>query len=256
VAWCDLLTEIRAFGEGIIISDQSPQKLARDAIRNTNLQLAHQLRDAADRQAIADAMLMDNEQQNYLGKLERGFAALFHTGLEKATFVRVEPYDATPTARGAGFRLHVPDAELREYMLSRALFDPRQQRLEHPYAGCALCQQQCRFLAQVYPLTTSAAARAAGSQWFRHIAPWQRDGLTVNDLWNQAAAQALVALLAAAVPLSGDALWCHFVHTWHFAVFDGDGSEQEAVLTAMHRQRLLESLSWIRQAASPTATAP
>jgi hypothetical protein len=40
-AFCQMLTEIRALGEGLIIADQSPEKLAPDAMRNTNLQIAH-----------------------------------------------------------------------------------------------------------------------------------------------------------------------------------------------------------------------
>ncbi|MCA9136485.1 MAG: ATP-binding protein [Planctomycetales bacterium] len=91
-AFCSMLTEIRSYGEGLIIADQSPEKLAQDAIRNTNLQIAHQLRDAKDRQSIARAMIMDEDQSQFLGKLRPGHAAIFRTGFEKATFVVMEPY--------------------------------------------------------------------------------------------------------------------------------------------------------------------
>src|SRR5262249_50207820 len=90
--FCNLLAEVRALGQGLIIADQSPNKLAPDAMRNTNVQIAHQLRDAHDPEAIANAMIMDEEQRDFLGKLEPGRAAVFFTGLQKATFLRVKPY--------------------------------------------------------------------------------------------------------------------------------------------------------------------
>jgi hypothetical protein len=88
-AFCNMLTEVRAYGEGLVIADQSPEKLAPDALRITNVQIAHQLRDGHDREAIANAMIMTDEQRDFLGKLEPGRAAVFYTGLQKATFVAV-----------------------------------------------------------------------------------------------------------------------------------------------------------------------
>ncbi len=90
-AFCNLLAEIRSCGEGLIICDQSPNKLTRDALRNTNLQITHQLRDFDDRDAMARTMIMDDEQRDFLGKLHTGHAAVFFTGLQKSTFIRVNP---------------------------------------------------------------------------------------------------------------------------------------------------------------------
>jgi hypothetical protein len=86
-SFCNLLAEIRSFGEGVIVADQSPSKLAPDAIRNTNVQIAHALRDKEDREAVARAMIMTEEQEGFLGKLRTGVAGLFATGFERAAFV-------------------------------------------------------------------------------------------------------------------------------------------------------------------------
>ncbi len=114
--FCAMLAEIRSLGEGIIIADQSPQKLARDAIRNTNLQIAHQLRDGHDRDTIATAMIMDDDQVKFLGKLQVGHAAVFWTGREKAGFIKVEPYFDGDNPPGKGFGRDIGDDELRDYM--------------------------------------------------------------------------------------------------------------------------------------------
>ncbi|MCP5420179.1 MAG: ATP-binding protein [Gammaproteobacteria bacterium] len=242
---CNLLTEIRAFGEGIVIADQSPQKLARDAISNTNLHIAHQLRDADDRQAIANAILMDEEQKNYLGKIERGFAAFFHTGLEKATFIKIPPY---AEGRGKGFNPQVTDTEVRNYMIAHGLFDPSLQHIEYPYSGCEYCHQRCHFMEALYPVTVTDKARASGTVWFRQVDSNRHPEETAaRDFWNQAAARAVVALLAANIPVDEDALWCHFVHTWHFATFESDNLVQEILLSIEHRRMLLNSLAWLKR---------
>ena len=103
----NMLAEMRAYGEGIIIADQSPNKLAPDAMRNTATQISHQLRDADDRHAMANTMVMSSEQAEFLAKLLPGRAALFTLGLQRATFMEVPRYKpsckADQTAKGHGY---------------------------------------------------------------------------------------------------------------------------------------------------------
>ena len=42
--FCNLLAEIRTFGQGIMIADQIPTKLAPDTLKNTNLKIVHRTR--------------------------------------------------------------------------------------------------------------------------------------------------------------------------------------------------------------------
>ena len=76
-AFVNLLAEIRAYGEGIIIADQVPLRLAPEAIKNTNLKIAHQTVSNDDREALAGAMAMDPAQTRALASLPRGRAAIF-----------------------------------------------------------------------------------------------------------------------------------------------------------------------------------
>jgi hypothetical protein len=153
VAFSNMLSEVRAYGEGLIISDQSPEKLAPDAIRNTNLQVAHQLRDRRDREAIARAMIMDEAQQEYLGKLRTGQAAFFRTGVEKAAFVTIPEYkdaagfDDLPSDGWICTRM----SEFQHAHLTRAL----------PFDGCRFCKAQCTWREQVEPRTMDPEAHEA-----------------------------------------------------------------------------------------------
>ena len=144
-AFANMLAEVRSLGEGLIISDQSPEKLAPDAMRNTNLQIAHQLRDRRDREAVARAMIMDEAQQEYVGKLRVGEAAYFRTGIEKATFISVPEFKDL-----SGFDQPLTDAEVKERMQAF-----QQEHLEAflPFDGCRFCSSPCDYRERIEPQT-------------------------------------------------------------------------------------------------------
>ena len=88
-AFSQMLSEIRSYGQGIVIADQVPVRLAPDVIKNTNLKIAHQLVSPDDRSAMAGAMGMDETQSQILGTLIRGEAAVFSQGDDTASLVVV-----------------------------------------------------------------------------------------------------------------------------------------------------------------------
>jgi hypothetical protein len=78
--FCNMLAEIRTFGQGIIIADQIPTKLAVDTVKNTNLKIVHRTVAEEDRQMIGKAMNMNENQIRYLSSLQRGCAAVYSEG--------------------------------------------------------------------------------------------------------------------------------------------------------------------------------
>lgn len=68
----NMLSEIRAYGEGLVLVDQVPTRLIPDAIKNTNLKITHRLVAEDDNKAIAESMGLNDEQRKVIPKLLTG----------------------------------------------------------------------------------------------------------------------------------------------------------------------------------------
>lgn len=68
----NMLSEIRAYGEGMFLVDQVPTRLIPDAIKNTNTKITHRLVAEDDCKAIAEAMGLSKEQRPVIPKLMVG----------------------------------------------------------------------------------------------------------------------------------------------------------------------------------------
>ena len=87
--FCQMLSEVRAYGQGIVVADQVPVRLAPDVLKNTNLKIAHRLVVGDDREAMAKAMAMTDEQSNELTIMPPGRAAVFSEGDHTPAIVQV-----------------------------------------------------------------------------------------------------------------------------------------------------------------------
>lgn len=83
-----LLAEIRAFGEGIMVVDQSPAAIAPEVLKNTSVKIVHRTVSEDDRDALAAAMLMDKYAHEELARLEVGTAFVYHERLYRPTLIQ------------------------------------------------------------------------------------------------------------------------------------------------------------------------
>lgn len=86
----DLLAEVRKYGEGLIVVDQIPNKLAPEVLKNTNTKIIHKILARDDKEAVGDTMLMNDKQKEYLSALETGHAIIFSENTDKPVHVYVE----------------------------------------------------------------------------------------------------------------------------------------------------------------------
>ncbi len=71
------IAEMRTYGEGFIIADQSPGLLDMAVIRNTNTKIVLRLPDESDRMLVGKAAGLNDEQIVELSRLDTGVAAVY-----------------------------------------------------------------------------------------------------------------------------------------------------------------------------------
>ena len=179
--------------------------------------MVHQLRDGNDRQAVANAMVMDEEQQEFLAKLEPGQAAVFYTGLQKASFLRVPRFHAPKGEAGAhrhpghGFDL-VSDQELRQHM---EVLSVSYRKPALPFSSCVHCGEPCRFRSDMVRVVRDArlSRNLEEPLGALHDPRRRRErGMSPEDFWRTLIAAAKVAAHAAGHTGRIDASWCYLVH--------------------------------------------
>ncbi|WP_159395714.1 ATP-binding protein [Streptomyces sp. 3211] len=127
----NLLSEIRAYGQGVVVADQIPTKLSPDVVKNTNLKIVHRIVAGDDREVLAASMAMTARQSTALATLPVGRAAVFTDGDDSPLLVQV------PASKG-GTGTWPSHAEVRIHMASQGV-DTQPERL----MPSADCDQHC-----------------------------------------------------------------------------------------------------------------
>ena len=88
----NILAEIRAYGEGIIIADQIASKLNRDVIKNTNIKIIHRTMDYEDREIVGKAINLTDEQILDIAELKAGEAIVHNRDVHQAFMVKIDEF--------------------------------------------------------------------------------------------------------------------------------------------------------------------
>ena len=89
----NILAEIRAYGEGIIIADQIASKLNRDVIKNTNIKIVHRTMDYEDREIVGKAINLSDEQILDIAELKEGEAIVHNKDIHQAFMVKIDEFN-------------------------------------------------------------------------------------------------------------------------------------------------------------------
>ncbi len=89
------IAEMRTYGEGFIIADQSPGLLDMSVIRNTNTKIIMRLPDFSDRELVGKAAGLNNDQIVELSKLPCGVAAVHQNDWITPVLCQVEKPNLT-----------------------------------------------------------------------------------------------------------------------------------------------------------------
>ena len=86
------IAEMRTYGEGFIIVDQSPGALDPAVIRNTNTKIVMRLPEHSDREITGTSMALNESQIKELSKLSQGVAAVYQNNWQESVLCAIGKY--------------------------------------------------------------------------------------------------------------------------------------------------------------------
>lgn len=87
------IAEMRTYGEGFIIADQSPGLLDMSVIRNTNTKIILRLPDYSDRELVGKSAGLSENQIIELARLEKGVAAISQSDWLEPVLCKIDQYE-------------------------------------------------------------------------------------------------------------------------------------------------------------------
>lgn len=89
----NMIAEMRSYGQGVIIAEQIPSKLAPDVIKNSSNKIIQRVVSADDQMLVANTIGMKEEDAVYLGNLKTGVALCHKEGMNLPVYVNVNPIE-------------------------------------------------------------------------------------------------------------------------------------------------------------------
>lgn len=195
-----MLAEIRSYGVGIVIADQSPRKVSTDVVALTDMKMVFRLVENADKQIIGDSTNMSETQVQRMSKLKPGEAFLFFNKLD-------EPEEViTPDYRlDNNISISLSDEGIKE--LSTYWNDKSKELRPYPQCQlCAACSLTCDYSRRIL------AREIARRIFVRNFKAETKDFEPIKKVFGQ-----ISKLIKAELndePFTPELLSCVKVHLW------------------------------------------
>ena len=124
---CSSIAEMRTYGEGFILVDQSPGAVDIAAIKNTNTKIIMRLPEQSDCEAIGHSVSLSDKQIAELSRLRTGHAIVMQSNWTDAIMAKINYYafdfagelQETPLDKAYRFRGFVLGLMLDEYAIKK-----------------------------------------------------------------------------------------------------------------------------------------
>lgn len=195
-----MLAEIRSYGVGIVIADQSPRKVSTDVVALTDMKMVFRLVESSDKQIIGDSTNMSETQIQRMAKLKPGEAFLFFNKLD-------EPEEViTPDYRlDNNISITLSDDGIKQ--LSTYWNDKTTELRPYPQCAlCSCCQKICDYERRIL------AREIARRIFVKNFKADTKDFVTLKKVFAQ-----ITKLIKAELndePFSSELLLCVKVHLW------------------------------------------
>ncbi|MFT8322811.1 MAG: ATP-binding protein [Bacillus sp. (in: firmicutes)] len=116
----NLLAEMRSYGQGVIVAEQIPCKLAPDVIKNSSNKIIHRIIAKDDQEAVANTIGVYPEDAIYLGNSKVGYALCHKEGMVQPVIVKIDEVDANHVL---DINLYNKDIENKMFSINRSIIN-------------------------------------------------------------------------------------------------------------------------------------
>ena len=115
------IAEMRTYGEGFIIVDQSPGLLDMAVIRNTNTKIIMRLPEYSDRELVGKSAGLNDNQIVELSKLTKGAAVIYQNDWLEAVLTQVKKYKSAEVIYQGNIRQTGVYANIKGQIITNAI---------------------------------------------------------------------------------------------------------------------------------------
>lgn len=195
-----MLAEIRSYGVGLIIADQSPRKVTTDVVALTDMKMVFRLVENVDKQIIGDSTNMTETQVQRMSKLKPGEAFLFFNKLNEPEEVITPDYRLDNE-----ISISLSDDNIKK--LSTYWKDRAKELRPYPQCElCRCCQETCDYSRRIL------AREIARRIFVRNFKADTSDFEPVKKVFSKI--RSLVKAELNDEPFTPELLLCTKVHLW------------------------------------------
>lgn len=131
----NMLAEMRALGEGILIADQLPTAIAPQAVKQTNVKILMRVTAKDDREEIGNTMDLNEMQMHQVVNFKTGHSYLYHEGEDRVRMLRMVNFKGE----------HNVEEPPSDHELARMMetYEKTHPTLYYPYPQCRGCCSTC-----------------------------------------------------------------------------------------------------------------
>ena len=171
------IAEIRTYGEGFIIVDQSPSSVDIAAIKNTNTKIVLRTPEAGDREAVGRSMGLTDDQVNEIAKLPSGVAVVYQNNWISPVLTMIDKANITEVPYTKKHSKEIMTAKTARTCLVKMLMQPWLNPEQIP---AHILKDALRTVDVSRQLKRKIASLIDDYSMFRGQLPWKED--EISDL--------------------------------------------------------------------------
>lgn len=117
----NMLAEMRSYGQGVIVAEQIPSKLAPDVIKNSSNKIVHRIVAKDDQEIISNTIGIYPEDAIFLGNSKVGYALCHKEGMVQPVIVKIDAVGSN----------HISDIKLYNREINKKMLQINQSIVEN-----------------------------------------------------------------------------------------------------------------------------